>query len=96
MYFTGILLGLSTFLLIGLFHPIVIKCHYYFGTRCWWWFLILGTVALIGSLFVRPIFPQTILGVLAFTSYWTIFEIFEQEQRVAKGWFPANPKKKKR
>ncbi|MDE5838463.1 MAG: DUF4491 family protein, partial [Paramuribaculum sp.] len=27
--FTGLIIGLCTFLIIGLFHPIVIKCHYY-------------------------------------------------------------------
>lgn len=30
----GLAIGLSTFLIIGLFHPIVIKGEYYFGTRC--------------------------------------------------------------
>ena len=28
---SGILIGLASFLLIGLFHPIVIKCEYYFS-----------------------------------------------------------------
>ena len=39
---TGLVIGISTFLIIGLFHPVVIKCEYYFGTRCWWMFLIFG------------------------------------------------------
>ena len=34
----GVLIGIITFCIIGLFHPIVIKCEYYFGTRCWWLF----------------------------------------------------------
>jgi len=25
---------------------------------------------------------------------WSILELFEQEERVKKGWFPKNPKKK--
>ena len=33
MNFIGILIGLSTFLTIGVFHPIVIKAEYYFGRR---------------------------------------------------------------
>lgn len=90
----GLTVGLATFLIIGLFHPVVIKCHYRFGTRCWWWFLVLGIAALAASLFVEPIFPQTLLGVLAFSSFWTIKEIFEQRDRVARGWFPANPRRK--
>ena len=36
MQFTGIITAVATFLIIGLFHPIVIKSEYYFGTRCWW------------------------------------------------------------
>ncbi|MBR4089087.1 MAG: DUF4491 family protein [Bacteroidales bacterium] len=44
MYFTGIIIGLATFLIIGLFHPIVIKAEYYLGTKCWWAFLLAGMV----------------------------------------------------
>lgn len=91
---TGLLIGLSTFLIIGLFHPIVIKCEYYFGTKCWWWFLILGFAAVAGSILVEDILLSAILGVFAFSSFWTILEIFEQKQRVEKGWFPKNPKRK--
>jgi len=28
-YFTGIIIAVSTFLIIGIFHPIVIKVEYY-------------------------------------------------------------------
>ena len=35
MNFSGILIGVLTFFLIGLFHPIVIYAEYYFGSRCW-------------------------------------------------------------
>ena len=42
LYFTGLIIAVSTFLIIGLFHPIVIKVEYYFGTRLWWTFLTLG------------------------------------------------------
>ena len=90
---TGLLIGFSTFLIIGLFHPIVIKCEYYFGTKCWWWFLILGFAAVAGSILVENILLSAILGVFAFSSFWTILEIFEQKQRVEKGWFPKNPKR---
>lgn len=90
----GLVTGLSTFLIIGLFHPIVIKCHYYFGVGCWWWFLVLGLLCGVGSYMADGLFLSTVLGVVAFSSFWTIKEIFEQERRVAKGWFPANPKRK--
>lgn len=35
MNVSGIIIGLATFLIIGLFHPIVIKAEYYFSKLCW-------------------------------------------------------------
>ena len=34
-----------------------------------------------------------LIAVFGITCLWTIKELFEQEQRVAKGWFPKNPKR---
>ena len=90
----GLLIGVSTFLIIGLFHPVVIKCEYYFGTRCWWWFLVLGLVGVGLSIWVENVLWSTLLGVFSFSSFWTIKEIFDQKKRVEKGWFPRNPKRK--
>ena len=42
MYFTGIIIAASTFLAIGVWHPIVIKTEYYWGTRPWIVYLIVG------------------------------------------------------
>lgn len=96
MNIDGLLIGISTFLIIGLFHPIVIKAEYYWGTRCWWIFLLLGIAGTILSLLVENITLSAIIGVFSFSSFWSIKEIFEQEKRVQKGWFPANPARKKR
>ena len=90
----GLAIGICTFLVIGLFHPIVIKCEYYFGTRCWWWFLILGLVCMGLSVWVGNLFVSALLGVTAFSSFWSILEIFEQQKRVQKGWFPRNPRRR--
>ena len=79
--YEGLLLGLATFLVIGLFHPIVIKTEYYFGTRPWWVFLVVGLAGAVGALFVPNLF-------------WSIKELFEQKERVRKGWFPRNPRRK--
>lgn len=92
----GLSIGLCTFLIIGLFHPLVIKAHYYYGTGCWWWFLIGGIVTIIASLCIEDVFWSTILGVTGFSSFWTVKEVFDQEKRVAKGWFPDNPNRKNR
>ena len=90
----GIVIGISTFLIIGLFHPIVIKAEYYWGTRCWWVFLFLGIIGIAGSLMIEDILVSSLLGVFSFSSFWTIKEIFDQRKRVLKGWFPMNPKTK--
>lgn len=34
MNYVGVIIGLATFLIIGLFHPIVIKAEYHFGKQC--------------------------------------------------------------
>lgn len=92
---TGLLIGILTFLIIGMFHPLVIKAEYYIGTKSWWLFLAGGIVGVICSITVKNLFGSVLLGVIAFSSFWSILEVFEQEKRVLKGWFPANPKKKK-
>ena len=93
-HLTGLVIGICTFLIIGLFHPVVIKAEFYWGTRCWWVFLVLGLLGVGGALWVTDVFWSSLLGVFAFSSFWTIKEVFEQEERVRKGWFPKNPKRK--
>lgn len=92
-HLAGLFIGICTFLIIGLFHPIVVKVEYYWGTKSWWVFLALGIVGVAGSLCVDNVIGSSLLGVFAFSSFWTIKEIFEQEERVRKGWFPKNPKR---
>ena len=92
----GLTIGLCTFLIIGIFHPLVIKGHYYFGTGCRWAFLVLGIVCLAASLAVASVFGSTLLGVVAFSSFWSIGEVKQQEKRVERGWFPANPARRRR
>lgn len=92
----GLVIGISTFAVIGLFHPIVIKCEYYFGVGCWWWFLIAGIAFAAASFMIESVLWSSICGVVAFSSFWTIKEIFDQRKRVEKGWFPANPRRTER
>lgn len=94
MNYSGIILGVSAFLIIGIFHPIVIKAEYHLGKECWWVFALAGIGFCGCSLIVESIVAAAVLGVLGFSCFWSIFELYEQEKRVQKGWFPANPKKK--
>lgn len=95
MNYTGIIVGLATFLIIGIFHPIVIKAEYYLGVRCWWVFLLLGVAFGAMSLIIENLILSTILGVTAFSSFWSILELVHQKERVRKGWFPEGPGHKK-
>jgi hypothetical protein len=93
MYLSGLALAVCTFLIIGVYHPIVIKTEYYTGTRLWWLFLLVGIVCVMASVFVENLFVSVLLGVLGATNLWSIGELFEQKKRVARGWFPKNPKR---
>ena len=91
---TGVIIGLITFLIIGLFHPLVIKGEYYLGVKCWWIFLLLGVSRIIASLFIHNIIVSVSCGVFSFSCFWSIGELFQQQKRVEKGWFPKKYKKK--
>lgn len=94
MNWQGLLLGAATFLIIGIFHPIVVKTEYYFGTRPWWVFLIVGIAGAGAALWLDGMFWSALCAITGFSSLWTIKELFEQRERVRKGWFPRNPKRK--
>ena len=89
----GLLIGVCTFLIIGLFHPLVIKGEYYIGVKVKWIFLVAGIIFLAAALWVRSVIGSSLLGVTAFSCFWSIKEVNEQVERVRKGWFPSNPKR---
>ena len=88
MYFTGIIIAIATFLTIGLWHPIVIKTEYYWGTRPWIVYLIIGMACIIWALFIENTILSAIVGVFGASALWGIGELFEQKKRVERGWFP--------
>ena len=91
MNFNGIIIGAISFLIIGIFHPIVIKAEYYWGKKVWPLFLLSGIFFLIVSFFMDIWQFSCVLGLIGFSCLWSIHELFEQERRVKKGWFPRNP-----
>lgn len=90
----GLAIGLCTFLIIGLFHPLVIKGEYYFGRKVNWAFLAGGIGTLVLALLSEGIVTSAILGIVAFSCFWSILEVNHQVRRVEKGWFPMNPKRR--
>ena len=81
----GLVIGALTFVIIGVFHPLVSKGEYYFGG---------GIAGLAASLSIDNVAISAAAGVFAFSCFWSIKEVFEQRERVRKGWFPKNPKRK--
>ncbi|RHN97966.1 DUF4491 family protein [Prevotella sp. AM23-5] len=96
LYYTGVIIAVSTFLIIGLFHPIVIKVEYHTGTRYWWVFLVAGIISVGAAFLVANVLFSALLGVLGASCLWSIGELFEQKERCEKGWFPKNPKLEKK
>jgi hypothetical protein len=90
--FSGIIIGLLSFVIIGIFHPIVVKSEYHFGTKIWPVFMICGIICIIFSLLSDNIIISGGLGVGGFSFFWSILELFQQKKRVEKGWFPKKKK----
>lgn len=86
--------GIEIGVIIGILHPVVIKVEYYWGKKMWPAFLLLGIGCNVVSLVVDHIVISVLLAVLGFSLFWSIGELHQQEERVKKGWFPKNPKKK--
>ena len=93
MNWTGIIIGAAVFLSIGICHPITIKLEYYFGRKGWWGFFIPGVICTVISLLVDNYIASTIIAAFAFSCFWGIHEVMQQEMRVLRGWFPENPKR---
>jgi len=86
-----LIIGIAVFLIIGVFHPVIIKCEYYFTDKIWPIFLIIGIGAAAWSCFIQQVIVSAILAVFGCTCLWSIIELKEQRERVEKGWFPKNP-----
>ncbi|MDD4565107.1 MAG: DUF4491 family protein [Eubacteriales bacterium] len=92
MNYTGLIIGAASFIIIGAFHPIIIKCEYYFTYRIWSVFLVFGVMFLTASCFVSHFIISSVLAILGCTCLWSIIELKKQKERVEKGWFPKNEK----
>ena len=93
MNWNGLLIGIGTFLLIGCFHVVVIKSEFHFGKKVWPVFVVVGCLILAGSVFLTHPIANALTAVLGISCLWSVKELFEQEERVAKVWFPSNPKR---
>jgi hypothetical protein len=82
---TGIIIAVCTFLTIGVWHPIVIKTEYYWGTRPWVLYLVVGVASIVAALFIENTLISSVVGVFGASALWGIGELFEQKS----GWRKA-------
>lgn len=93
---TGIFLGLFTTVAIGLGFVWVIKLEYYVGAHVAKAVAALGVTIVVASLFIHDFTLSAIVGIIGATIVWGATELPDQEERVARGLFPANPRKRAR
>lgn len=94
MNFFGPLLGVATLLIIGFGFTWVIRGEYVLGYLWWPYFMGLGVILVIGSLFVPGVWESALLGITGGSLIWGSTEFKEQAVRAEIGWYPYNPKTK--
>lgn len=82
MNFTGIVIAAATFVTIGLWHPLVIKVEYHWGTRPWVVFLVVGVACIVAALFIENMIVSAAVGVFGASALWGIGELMKQKRRV--------------
>jgi uncharacterized protein DUF4491 len=93
MNYLGLLVGIATLFIIGLGFPLVIHGERIFGFLWWPYMLMIGTVFIVVSLFIRTDWFSVLIGVLGATFVWGSTELKEQAVRAEIGWYPFNGNK---
>ena len=88
---TGLFIGLFTLLAIGFGFFWVIKLEYYIGAGSARFVFILGLLLAVISLWIDNFTLSACFGIISGSILWGAIELPHQEERVAKGLFPANP-----
>lgn len=94
MNINGLWLGLFMLFAIGFGFFWVIKVEYHLGAHVWKAVLALGLLLCLGSLFVQSFTASAVLGILGGSIVWGSTEFVPQAERVRRGLFPANPRRR--
>ena len=87
MQFAGVILGLVTFLMIGVLHFSVVKIEKVWGSHLWPGFVVLGLLFGVGSLLVDEVLISALLGVNGFLFAWSGPELKKQKERAERDSF---------
>ena len=93
MNFIGLILGVSTLLIIGLGFVWVIRGERYFGYLWWPYVMGLGVSLVLASLLVPSMWVSVLLGAFGASLVWGSTELKEQAVRAEIGWYPFNARK---
>lgn len=93
MNLTGLYAGLFTLFAIGMGFLWVIKLEFYVGAHIWKGVLVLGVILCLASLWTPSFWDSALLGITGGAIIWGATELPDQEERVRRGIFPANPKR---
>ncbi len=83
MQFAGIIVGIYTFIMIGVLHFAVVKIEQVIGSQIWPWFVVLGLVFGVASVMVSDVLSSALLGVSGFLFAWSGPELKKQKERVS-------------
>ena len=83
--------GLAAFVIIGAFHPVVIKAEYYFSKKVWPVFLLAGLLCLWAALCIENTAWACVVSVLGFTSLWSIKGCLNRKNACKKAGLPKIP-----
>jgi hypothetical protein len=86
-------LAVLTFGTIGLGHVAVRKLNFPYGTKPAPAFLVLGLGFLFLSLLITSNLASAALGIVGMTTLWDSVEFIRQEERIRRGYAPANPER---
>ena len=82
MQYAGIIVGVFTFIMIGVLHVAVVKIERVIGSHIWPWFVVLGLIFGVTSLMVADVLSSALLGVSGFLFAWSGPELRKQSERV--------------
>jgi hypothetical protein len=89
----GLFVGFATFIIIGMGFVWVIRGERYLGILWWPYFMGLGILTVILSLFIPSTLGSALSGVLGASFIWGSTELKEQAVRAELGWYPFREKK---
>jgi hypothetical protein len=89
MQYAGFILGVVTFVMIGILHVAVVKIEQMWGSHLWPGFVVIGILMGAASLFVDNVLVSALLGINGFMFAWSGPELKKQKERVEGTHIPS-------